>query len=309
MKVEFHPQDVGITIKPPIAKEPFPTYDGEYQPTIASQTQTFLTKDKYMSDNLTINVPLANPPYGILVPKAEVGEVINHEVVITPKITISEAGWVTEGTGVGFSKTIRASDLVSGNKFITQNGTHDVSAFANAVVNVQPIGNINITENGTFDVASYANAIVNVAGSGGFEYETGIFTPTSNIAKPNIQFSQARSTEPFFVMMVDCSTSSSSTLPTSSSGIMWCIYRPVSFIGNAIINRKSSSSIGYTYAIVDYMYTGSSNTTTARIMIDDTPSSASLDVFLTPSQFTPSMQSTSRYWRKDRTYKWVAVWG
>ena len=54
----------------------------------------------------------------------------------------------------------------SGTKSITTNGTHDVTSFASTSVNVPtgitPSGTKSITENGTYDVTSFASAAVSV---------------------------------------------------------------------------------------------------------------------------------------------------
>lgn len=71
-------------------------------------------------------------------------------------------------------KTVELTEVFSGSKVITANGTHDVSGYAQAVVEVptestggnEPTGSINITTNGTHDVSGYAQAVVNVPQEG-----------------------------------------------------------------------------------------------------------------------------------------------
>lgn len=72
---------------------------------------------------------------------------------------VYDAGALNSGGGITPSGAIN----------ITENGTHDVTRYAEAVVDVptpQPTGSITITENGTHDVAEYAEAVVNVEGTG-----------------------------------------------------------------------------------------------------------------------------------------------
>ena len=64
--------------------------------------------------------------------------------------------------------------VATGTIDITTNGSHDVANYGTANVNVVPTGTINITENGEHDVANYGTANVNV--------EVGVFpTGTLNI--------------------------------------------------------------------------------------------------------------------------------
>lgn len=72
------------------------------------------------------------------------GAVSNHSVSVTPSVTRT-AGYVTAGTATGTAVTVSASELVSGTKSITQNGTG-------------------------IDVANYSAVDVSVASGGGDDF-------------------------------------------------------------------------------------------------------------------------------------------
>lgn len=74
-------------------------------------------------------------------PTATKGSVSNHSVSVTPSVT-NTTGYITGGTINGTAVTVSASELVSGTKSITENGTG-------------------------IDVANYAAVDVNVSGGGG----------------------------------------------------------------------------------------------------------------------------------------------
>ncbi|MBQ4427633.1 MAG: hypothetical protein II881_07780 [Oscillospiraceae bacterium] len=70
-------------------------------------------------------------------PTAAKGAVSNHSVTITPKVT-NTTGYITGGEKTGTAVTVTASELVSGTKTITENGTGiDVSDYASVTVNVE----------------------------------------------------------------------------------------------------------------------------------------------------------------------------
>ena len=70
-------------------------------------------------------------------PTATKGTVSNHSVSVTPSVT-NTTGYITGSTKTGTAVTVSASELVSGTKSITENGTSiDVTNYANVDVAVQ----------------------------------------------------------------------------------------------------------------------------------------------------------------------------
>lgn len=68
-------------------------------------------------------------------PTATKGTVSNHSVTVTPSVT-NTTGYITGGTITGTGVSVSASELVSGTLSITDNGTADVTNYANIDVNV-----------------------------------------------------------------------------------------------------------------------------------------------------------------------------
>ena len=79
-------------------------------------------------------------------PTATKGAVSNHSVTVTPSVT-NTAGYIAGGTKSGTGVNVTASELVSGNLAITQNGTGiDVTNYATVDVNVSGGGGVTIVE-------------------------------------------------------------------------------------------------------------------------------------------------------------------
>lgn len=78
-------------------------------------------------------------------PTATKGSVSNHSVSVTPSVT-NPYGYIAGGTITGSPVSVSASELVSGTLSITSNGTHDVTNYASATVNVSGGGGDAVTE-------------------------------------------------------------------------------------------------------------------------------------------------------------------
>lgn len=114
-------------------------------------------------------------------PTASKGAVSNHSVSVTPSV-INTAGYIEGGTKTGTAVSVSASELVSGTKSITQNGTEDVTNYASVSVSVpnsysasdegKVVSNSalvaqtsdTVTANDTYDTTLINSLTVNVSG-------------------------------------------------------------------------------------------------------------------------------------------------
>ncbi len=214
-------------------------------------------------------------------PTATKGTVSNHSVSITPSVT-NTTGYITGSTLTGTAVTVTASELVSGSETKIANGTYDVTNLAELVVAVS---------------------------SSGLNYETGTYTPSQDVAEPLIYYSNSHTDTPIFIVFEDATNTYADT-KYSNQLFIYCDFEKI--LGASLY--PSSTSMNYVFAFYRYRTTNvssfaSSNTFMSHPSSDTTESSNSYPRYWANTErFRPNSNSSTRYWRAGRTYKWIAVW-
>ncbi len=159
---------------------------------------------------------------------------------------------------------------------------------------------------------SFATYIAQISGGGstGLDYETGTFTPTANVVKPEISFSRTHTSPPVFYSIYDVTD----TIPPNNSCVAVNFIESYKLFGAGYV--YSSSSPMMRYGTVQYLYKGSSFssgtahlTSSSDIPLPESGGSISYARYwATESKITPSTNTTTRYFVANRTYKWIAIW-
>lgn len=141
-------------------------------------------------------------------------------------------------------------------------------------------------------------------GGGGLEYESGTWSPSSNIARGDISFSKTHTSIPIMILLADTVGDYSTATYTN---FMFGFLNWYTAFGKSI----PCTSSAVRYASVVYVYRGSgSSTSNSHLQLSalTNGTTSSIDYYVSTSGFKPYTGSTNRYWRSDRTYKWIAVW-
>ena len=159
------------------------------------------------------------------------------------------------------------------------------------------------TSNGTYDVTNLAELVVNVSGGGGtgLVYETGTYTPTSDIDSEIIYFTNSHTNNPFFVLLQDITTGSTAS---ASSNLYLAIASWYDLTGLTYNGFAQ-------YARVQYGYVSSSNSFSisgVNIVGEIGTTTTYLSYWLGNDHFLAYTANDFRKWRSGRTYKWIAVW-
>lgn len=143
---------------------------------------------------------------------------------------------------------------------------------------------------------------------GGLEYETGTYQPSVDDNNPTINFTGTHDKPPMFLMISDVTGTYDATENTHQFFGYMDWYR---LTGEGF--NPSTTATSYAQRVSIYRGTNASSITTNDTSFsfnsDTTGSSSTYPLYwVTESWFKPSANSTSRYWRAGRTYKWIAVW-
>lgn len=182
------------------------------------------------------------------------------------------------------------------------------TAKANIKTSIEGKG-VSVPSNAKLDTYNtYINSIIQGSVTG-LIYEEGTYSPSSNIARPTISFANSHAEAPSIVIMYDVE-GDHNTATYTNFGFTYIDFYKMWGVGIPY------SSTAYRYELVTATYRGTSTSsttvyTTQLTYNSDSDSDSNTNCakyFVTNEGFKPYSNSTSRYWRSGRTYKWVAIW-
>ncbi len=287
--------------------------------------------------------PIPNGTEGT--PIATKSAVSNHSVSVTPSVTNTQ-GYISGSNIIGTPVTVTATELASGNKEITSNGTNiDVVGYSTVSVNVSSQGGVttiedtldasggtirtittdtvinltslNATQNQTYTAPSgtaYNQVVVNVSGasSSGLEYEEGTWVQATGQNSVTINFTNTHSTPPSFyeIFLAD------SSCPADINSVLHIVYTNFEQLSNTTTKFYDSGGIAYNayYGIIMRSYnTGSSTPAESMLLLTSSSSDASDSTIYNSRYWATETRilgfiSSSRYFESGCTYYWRAVW-
>lgn len=139
-----------------------------------------------------------------------------------------------------------------------------------------------------------------------YSYEQGLWRPSSDTARGEINFTKNHTSAPFFIRIVDNADEYISTSYTAVQ--MTFVNWNALFASSRILIHPTAAST--VYGEVDFVsLVGSSSYSyqTQRCTSLSGSSTSSLEYWAATNKFYPTSYSSTIYWRSGRAYRWVAV--
>ena len=169
-------------------------------------------------------------------------------------------------------------------------------------------GSQEFTDNGTYDVSALAQAIVNVSGGGGgggWETETGTWTPSSNVGRGTVDFQNQHTDPPCLIVLSDVADA---VTDLTRAGMFFAFIDIRKMFGGDLPYTSDANKAAIVLRGVRSSVT---TTTISTYWLDDNGGTGSGDVayYRTNTYFRPITDNTyGQFWQSTRTYKWVAFW-
>lgn len=141
-------------------------------------------------------------------------------------------------------------------------------------------------------------------GGGGLEYEMGTWIPAEDASRGVVSFANTHTTAPAIVEISDVNNE----MPPADSAVSM-VYVGIEALHGGSFNYTAAA---HAYGVSQFLYMSSSQTIGGnRAYISSATGSTATNMpgyWVDETAFHPYTNSSSRYWRAGRTYKWIAVW-
>ena len=212
-----------------------------------------------------------------------------------PSVTLPKTGGGTASFTDVTDTTAIASDVASGKYFFTASGVLTLGTSSGGGG-----GSVTQDQDGYLVLSDQGGG---GGGATGLVYETGTFEPSSDVNQATITFADAHTAAPMYVQL--CDTGETATDENSVLNFAIIDYRKMFGSG---VNYGTSTTYGYAEWATKTSTSFTASNQRLTTGTDNSSNSLSPYYWATETGFRAYVNSSSRYFRANRTYKWIAVW-
>ena len=142
-------------------------------------------------------------------------------------------------------------------------------------------------------------------GGGGLEHETGTWTPTEDVARGEVSFSNEHDIPPSIIVMAD---SSGHAPAPENAGISFAFINAHDWLGVKLPYTSSNGAEANAFMCSRATSSASASGLVSITNYGDGANNTYTGYYATNEKFYPYTNSASRYWKAGRNYKWIALW-